>query len=99
MFQPRLVPGLAITVDYFDISIDDTITTFQAPNTWTACYANNDPAACARINRNPNGQLWVGNGYVQDLNINIGRCRRPAMTSTSVIPGSRWAASAACPST
>ena len=72
VFQPRWVPGLAITVDYFDISIDDTITTFQAPNTWTACYANNDPAACARINRNPNGQLWVGNGFVQDLNINIG---------------------------
>ena len=22
-------------------------------NTWTACYANNDPAACARIYRNP----------------------------------------------
>ena len=72
VFQPRWVPGLAITVDYFDIHIDDTITTFGAPNTWTACYANNDPAACARINRNPNGQLWVGNGFVQDLNINIG---------------------------
>ena len=72
MFQPRWAPGLAITVDYFDISIDDTITTFQGPNTWTACYANNDPAACARINRNPNGQFWVGNGFVQDLNINIG---------------------------
>ncbi len=72
VFQPRWVPGLAVTVDYFDISIDDTITTFQGPNTWTACYANNDPAACARINRNPNGQLWVGNGFVTDLNINIG---------------------------
>jgi len=72
VFQPRWAPGLAITVDYFDISIDDTITTFQAPNSWTACYTNNDPAACARINRNPNGQLWVGNGFVQDLNINIG---------------------------
>jgi outer membrane receptor protein involved in Fe transport len=35
VFQPRWVPGLAITVDYFDISIDDTITTFQGPNTWT----------------------------------------------------------------
>jgi iron complex outermembrane recepter protein len=72
VFQPRFVPGLAITVDYFDIQIDNTITTFGAPNTWTACYANNDAAACSRINRNANGQLWVGNGFVQDLNINIG---------------------------
>ncbi len=72
VLQPRWVPGLAITVDYFDIKIDDTITTFGAPNTWTACYANNDPAACSRINRNPNGQLWVGTGNVTDLNTNIG---------------------------
>jgi outer membrane receptor protein involved in Fe transport len=72
VFQPRWVPGLAITVDYFDISIDDTITQFGSPNTWTACYAANDAAACDRINRNPQGQLWVGNGHVEDLNINIG---------------------------
>ena len=64
--------GSAITVDYFDIKIDDTITTFGSPNTWTACYANNDPAACDRINRNPNGQLWIGQGHVVDTNINIG---------------------------
>ncbi|HET8690553.1 MAG TPA: TonB-dependent receptor [Steroidobacteraceae bacterium] len=72
VFQPRWVPGLAITVDYFDIKIDDVITTFGAPNTWTACYGNNDPAACARIQRNPNGQLWIGSGNVLDTNINIG---------------------------
>jgi outer membrane receptor protein involved in Fe transport len=72
VLQPRWVPGLSITVDYFDIKIDDTITTFGSPNTWTACYANNDPAACDRINRNPNGQLWIGQGHVVDTNINIG---------------------------
>jgi outer membrane receptor protein involved in Fe transport len=72
VFQPRWVPGLAITVDYFDIKIEDVITTFGAPNTWTACYGNNDPTACARIQRNPNGQLWIGNGNVLDTNINIG---------------------------
>ena len=72
VFQPRFAPGLAITVDYFDIKIEDTITTFGAPNTWTSCYSNNDAAACDRINRNGAGQLWLGNGHVEDLNINIG---------------------------
>jgi iron complex outermembrane receptor protein len=72
VFTPRFAPGLAITVDYFDIKIDDTISTFGAENSLNACYVNNDPAACARINRNPNGQLWVGTGNVVDLNINIG---------------------------
>ena len=72
VFTPRFAPGLAITVDYFDIKIDNTISTFGSINTLNACYINNDPAACDRINRNANGQLWVGSGHVVDTNINIG---------------------------
>ena len=72
VFTPRFAPGLAITVDYFDIQIDNTISTFGSINTLNACYVNNDPAACDRINRNANGQLWVGTGHVVDTNINIG---------------------------
>ena len=73
VFQPRWVPGLAITVDYFDISIEDTIAVFGANNIWTACYGAEDPAACSLIHRNPGtGQLWVGTGNVEDTNVNIG---------------------------
>jgi len=73
VLTPRFAPGLAVTVDYFDIQIDNTISTFGSNNTWTACYGNNDAAACDRINRLPGtGQLWVGNGHVVDTNINIG---------------------------
>ncbi len=72
VLTPRFAPGLAVTVDYFNIKIDDTISTFGGPNTWTACYSNSDAAACDRINRNPAGLLWVGNGHVEDININIG---------------------------
>jgi outer membrane receptor protein involved in Fe transport len=72
VFTPRFAPGLAVTIDYFDIKIENTISTFGAINSLNACYINNDPAACDRINRNPNGQLWVGTGHVVDTNINIG---------------------------
>jgi outer membrane receptor protein involved in Fe transport len=72
VFTPRFAPGLAITVDYFDIKIDDTISTFGSINTLDACYHANDAAACDRINRGPNGQLWIGSGHIEDLNINIG---------------------------
>jgi outer membrane receptor protein involved in Fe transport len=72
VFQPRWVPGLAITVDYFDIQIDDVISTFVPNNTWTACYGQSDAAACSRINRDPlTGSLWVGTGYVDDPNVNL----------------------------
>lgn len=73
VITPSAIPGLFVSIDYYDIQIDETISTFGAENTINACYRNNDAPACARITRNPaNGALWVGTGVVQDLNINIG---------------------------
>jgi outer membrane receptor protein involved in Fe transport len=73
VFTPRFAPGLSVSVDYFDISVEDLISTFGAQNSLDACYQFNDAAACSRIQRNPaNGTLWVGSGNVVDLNTNIG---------------------------
>jgi iron complex outermembrane recepter protein len=73
VFTPRFAPGLSVSVDYFNIKVDDLISSFGAENTLDACYEFNDAAACGRINRNPaNGALWLGGGNVDDLNINIG---------------------------
>ncbi len=72
VFTPRFAPGLAITIDYFDIEITDTISTLGAENSLNACVFNSDPLACSLVNRNQNGQLWVGSGNVVDTNVNIG---------------------------
>jgi iron complex outermembrane recepter protein len=73
VFTPRFAPGLSVSVDYFDIEVEDLISTFGSANSLDACYKFNDAAACSRINRNPaNGTLWVGDGHVVDLNTNIG---------------------------
>jgi outer membrane receptor protein involved in Fe transport len=72
ILQPRFLPKLAMSVDYFDIEITDTISTYGANNTITDCYFAGDAASCARINRDDNGNLWRGSGFVTDLNINIG---------------------------
>jgi iron complex outermembrane recepter protein len=62
-----------VSVDYFDINVEDLISAFGAANTLEACYTFGDDAACSRIHRNPgNGALWLGNGNVDNLNINIG---------------------------
>src|SRR5688572_13642991 len=72
VLQPRWAPGLAVTIDYFDIQIDESISTFGANNTWTACYGQSDEAACTRINRDPaTGSLWTGAGFISDPNVNI----------------------------
>ena len=63
ILQPRFLPKLSMSVDYFDIEITDTISTFGADNTLNACYFKNDAASCARINRDQNGNLWRGDGH------------------------------------
>ncbi|MDP3080802.1 MAG: TonB-dependent receptor [Brevundimonas sp.] len=73
VFQPTAIPGFNISVDYFSIEVAQAIQTVGAANTLNLCYVDGDAAACSRIVRNTsNGALWVGNGYVQNLNNNIG---------------------------
>lgn len=69
---PSFVPGLSVTVDYYNIEITNLISTVGAETTLNLCYVDNRQDACDRINRNDNGQLWVGTGNVEDLNVNIG---------------------------
>ncbi|MDH5175613.1 MAG: TonB-dependent receptor, partial [Gammaproteobacteria bacterium] len=73
ILQPRFLPKLTMSVDYFNIEITDTISTYGADNTLNACLFEGDAESCTRINRDPNnGSLWRGDGYVTDLNVNIG---------------------------
>ena len=73
ILQPRFLPKLAMSIDYFDIEITDAVSTFGPLNAIAACYENNDPLACANIVRDPaTGALWIGDGHVRDLNINTG---------------------------
>ncbi len=73
VFTPSFIPGFNLSLDYFDIKVDGLISTLGALNTINLCYGSNDAAACGRIVRNQNGQLWVGDAsFVRDLNINIG---------------------------
>ncbi|MFK0298976.1 TonB-dependent receptor domain-containing protein [Brevundimonas sp. NPDC090276] len=72
VFTPEFLPGFNLTLDYFDIQIDNLVSTIGAQNSLDACYSAGLAAACANIQRNANGQLWVGTGNVVDLNTNIG---------------------------
>jgi iron complex outermembrane recepter protein len=73
VWTPSFVPGFNLSIDYFDIQVDDLVSTIGALNTIAQCYgATPDAAACGRIRRNVGGQLWIGSGQVQDLNNNIG---------------------------
>lgn len=43
VFQPRVVPGLSVSVDYFDLQVDEVISTPTAQQVLDACYDAADP--------------------------------------------------------
>jgi outer membrane receptor protein involved in Fe transport len=73
VLTPRFLPGLNVSVDYFNIEVENLISTIGPINTINDCYLNGNLTSCALITRNPGtGQLWTGTGNVNDQNTNIG---------------------------
>jgi iron complex outermembrane recepter protein len=72
ILQPRFIPGLAITVDRFDIEVKNVIGTSTFASVFDNCFGG-DAAACALINRAPGtGSLWLGqSGFVILTNQNF----------------------------
>lgn len=73
VIQPRIIPGLALTVDWFDIKLKNRIATIGQDTTLETCYSTGDPYFCGLIHRDATGSLWRSNaGFVVDTNQNIG---------------------------
>lgn len=79
VLQPRFIPGLAITVDYFDIRLRNAIGTIGFDTIMTQCITTGDPFFCSKIQRAPGtGSLWLpvvdpsNGGFITDLNTNVG---------------------------
>jgi iron complex outermembrane recepter protein len=74
VIQPSFLPRFALTVDYYDIKVEDAIQGFGSDAIINFCTATADPTACALIQRNPvSGSLWLTNdGFIRNLSQNIG---------------------------
>ena len=78
VLQPRFIPRLAVTVDYFNIDLNGAIQGFGADAILADCVANTADAAnpapsCALIHRDPAGSLWLtSGGFVVDTPVNVG---------------------------
>lgn len=70
--QPRFIPRLAITVDWFDIDVADAIQGIGADNIINTCLQTNQ--LCNLVQRAPgSGSLWAtNNGFIVDTTQNIG---------------------------
>jgi outer membrane receptor protein involved in Fe transport len=81
VLQPRFIPRLAISLDYYDIEVESAIQGFGADAIINDCVSNTTSLAsprpsCALINRDPAGSLWLtSQGFIDNTPVNIGGVR------------------------
>ncbi|MDT9599831.1 TonB-dependent receptor domain-containing protein [Sphingosinicella rhizophila] len=51
VLSPRFMPGFNFSIDYFDIKIEDVITTLSAQQIVNTCYLQNNQGACDQLVR------------------------------------------------
>lgn len=67
-WSPEFLPGFSITADYWDVDLDDAITTIAAGNVVSQCVVEGDLNQCANVNRFADGNI----NSVLAANTNIG---------------------------
>jgi outer membrane receptor protein involved in Fe transport len=72
VLTPNRFPGLALTIDYFDITVEDGIGSVSAKTALDKCIETGAAGFCNLINRHPsNGTLWLTGGYISTQLTNI----------------------------
>jgi outer membrane receptor protein involved in Fe transport len=80
VIQPSFIPRLALTVDWWDIKLENAIQGLGADAILKTCVADSTATftspACDLINRDTAGSIWLTpNGYVSDLPLNTAKMR------------------------
>ncbi|MDP5054665.1 MAG: TonB-dependent receptor, partial [Congregibacter sp.] len=60
IWQPGFVPGLSVSVDYYEIEITEAIQGIQEATTLDQCLRTGDAVFCDQVNRGLNDTLWLG---------------------------------------
>ena len=77
VWTPSFVDGLSVSIDYFDISLEDVITAgIPAQTTLDQCLDTGNPAFCSLITRDPDGSLAAGEPGVGFLSTNVNLAER-----------------------
>ena len=74
VFTPAFVPGLAVSIDWYTIDVEDAISNISANTILTECLNTGDAVFCDLINRgvSGNGTLWLGQDNIVATDQNIG---------------------------
>jgi outer membrane receptor protein involved in Fe transport len=73
VWQPTFTPGLSVSLDYFNIKVEQFITRPGATLELNQCVNTGAPVFCNLVHRDANGSLFLSNqGFVTDLTQNTG---------------------------
>jgi len=73
VLQPRWIPGLAVTVDYFNIKVKNLISPLSFNGVLATCALTANPTYCALIHRDQFGSLTdTNNGFITLQTQNVG---------------------------
>jgi iron complex outermembrane recepter protein len=74
VWQPTFVPGLNVSLDYYNIKVDQFIGRIGATLELNQCINTGNPAFCSLVHRDANGSLFLDpvNAFVQDTTLNTG---------------------------
>jgi outer membrane receptor protein involved in Fe transport len=70
VLEPTAIKNFSVTFDYYNISVEDSITNIGASIILNACYGSNLPQYCALVKRDPTSQRITN---IIDLNTNVGK--------------------------
>jgi iron complex outermembrane recepter protein len=73
VFTPSFLHDFSMSLDYFNIKLQDTIGAIGADTIINNCIATGSPTFCGAIHRDPNGSLFrTPAGFITDTNVNFG---------------------------
>jgi outer membrane receptor protein involved in Fe transport len=73
VLQPRWIPGLAVTVDYYNIKVKNSIAALSFNGVLATCALTADPGLCALIHRDATGSLTtLATGFIELPTQNVG---------------------------
>lgn len=77
------IDNLDLSVDYYDIKVEDAITTLGGDVIMQICANTGAEDYCSRVHRSSSGSLWIGDGYVDDSYGNYGLYRYSGIDATA----------------
>jgi outer membrane receptor protein involved in Fe transport len=72
VFTPTFFRGFSMTVDYFDIDVQNVIAPIPPTVSVSQCFATGAPIFCSNVHRSATTGELTGDGYVSAIQANLG---------------------------